>query len=350
MSELWTRLDAPGGASAVLEAMEATPPAAGDHAAQLLRGIAQLEAGDPAAAEADLTAVRDAQPLNPVATLNLSLAKFRNGDAPAAAKLLADAVLFPQRDFLRRALALFWPLRRRTALARTPFGKPPGSSIPHSTDFSRWEKHRGTCGDRARARLAEKLFFAAEDAFQSAHFQTAALLYERAAQVLPVEPLTVASAAHMMLLFGRVEDARALIEPIFEEDAQLLVAPPPEAATPSFIARFAKAFTTSEAGDAQMEPRIAVAHAWILHELGRDREALATLSLVEPAGPDDWNAHFVAAMCWLSLGEEQNYRRLLALALGPYFLDTWEYIVRPFLLQTAAWLATPEADEIARNR
>lgn len=314
----WTRLDA-GESAAVAD--ELKDLADEDSTSIQLRAHARYDSGDWAGAAADWERVLALDEQNPVARNHLALARFRLGDAKGAADLLEGAPLFPQAGFLARFLDLFWPLRGTTGIARTNISEP--GEVPFSAEYARFEAHAEKVAPRLRRKLAGRMMDEGMIEFEKGRFSSARTLFDRAAKVAPdMEDATCASVA-MALIDGEAEEALDRIQPIFAIVLAALEKDPGrvDEVDPHFVSLLGSA----------------------LHGVGRHGEALRVLAHARPAGPDDWGAHFVAAMCWNAIGRRADSRRLLAIALGPFFLPTWETAIRPFVLKTAKWLRTEEA-------
>lgn len=308
----WCRLSR-GEAASVRDSFDSAPlPKTA--AAELLRGLALLDSGDPAAAAEVLRPLHAAKPENLVLRWNLALAFLRIGNHQEAHELLKDAVLFPQHDILRRALETLWPLRRTGDFAVLTFGRQ--SATPHSTDFARYEKCRAQATAGQCRRLGNRLLHAGRVAFERDEFSTATTLFQRAATILPTDPEALTSAVHLLLLHCQPAAARELLAPTVDGGLE----------------KWATGRNPRDLPDVLT----VTAWAWMLHTEGNHRDALAWLSLVEPQGPEDYGSHFVAAVCWMELGEHDKFRQALQFALGPFFLDTWLSFLRPMLLQGIA--------------
>lgn len=86
-------------------------------------------------------------------------------------------------------------------------------------------------------------------------------------------------------------------------------------------------------------PALTAAAAYGWYHLGEFRRALALLATLTPAGPDDWGAYYLGALCLRALGENARAGAALEVALGPFFLDTWELFIQPMFRRALASLA-----------
>jgi len=325
IGQAWQKLDRGEAAAVATELADLSSSA--PEPAILVRGLAYFDAGDSAKAAADFEAVLARDPQNPVASNHLALTKFKTGDASGAAKILQDNPLFPQFGFLERFLHLFWPLRATTGIAVATYGDEKKPAL--SAEFARFEEHRDRVSPRQKKKLAKALMDHCSDDFFGGHYVSARTLAERALAVVPDAEDYILTNCAFALLDGRLQEALEKSEPLFA----------------TILAELTK--------DPSLAPRVPadviMIRAAAMHGLGRHEEALRLISTVAPMGPDDWGSHFFAAMSWHALGNRENARDALKVALGPFFLDTWENQVQPFLLKTRSWLRTEEAATFARE-
>ncbi|MDX2176450.1 MAG: hypothetical protein SF028_08260 [Candidatus Sumerlaeia bacterium] len=319
---LWSRLESDAGSAGQVRAEAA---ALRSPAGRMLEGVAAWDAGDAEGALAAFRAAQQAQPGNLPAARYEALALFGAGDAPAAAKLSATLPPLATGAYLRRFTALYWPLRHRTGLGSTAVEADP-PEVAHSTDYARFTAG-AKCSDTRRRHLAERHLQSGLLAHFKGRYREAEILVGRSWKIFP-ESIDTA-VAHGNLLAARAEEAEALrvLEPAFKEAA-------------------AEVLADADKGIV-FPPDLASAWAAALCGAGRPQEALAALSLITPQGPDDWGAHWVAALCHLALGDEASFRRQFAVATGPYFIDTWELRIRPFSRRVESWLATEDAARAA---
>lgn len=326
IGQAWERLNR-GEATAVVEEL-ATLTESAPEPAILLRGLAHYDNGDSAKAAADFETVLARDPQNPVAANHLALAKFKMGDAPGAAKIFDEAPLFPQFGFLERFLHLFWPLRVTTDIAASVYGEDKKPAM--SAEFARYEAHADRVSNRQKKKLAKALMNECSKDFFNRHYSSARTLARRALTIVPDGEDYIVTNCAFAILDGRTQDALELSEPLFNNVVAELTK------DPSLVRN--------------VPPDVVMIRAAAMHALGKHEEALRLISRVGPMGPDDWGSHFFAAMSWHALGNRENARDALQIALGPFFLDTWENHVLPFVLKTRAWLRSDEANAFARDQ
>ncbi|MBI5154436.1 tetratricopeptide repeat protein, partial [Candidatus Poribacteria bacterium] len=298
VDRLWDSLRAgdPAAVAARLGQSESLEPAT-----LTLRGIARLDSGDPAGAVTDLTLVLRAEPENPVARLNRALAHFHRAEFQSAVADLTAGPIFPNADFVKRFLRTFWPVQFQhpelacavpgggasaevaaPALAR--FGREPISK----SQALRWSGELAAAG----LRLAERRNMAG-----------AARLFVRAQELDPGDSELRMAASWALLHTGHFAEAEQTLAPIFEAS----------------LAEFERSRALES-----LPPQHAISqYAWALHGQGRHDEALAVCATSRPEGPDDFHAHIVAAVVWITLGEREKAEVLLDRALGSFLLDTW---------------------------
>ncbi|MCC6547393.1 hypothetical protein IT570_09520 [Candidatus Sumerlaeota bacterium] len=353
LNSLWLSLD-DGGATGVLAALGSDqdtlqPPAL------LLRGIAHLDSGDAAQAVHDLRAVLAKEPSNPVAPLYLALALFANGETADAALNLPPpgGVIFPQHALLVRFIRIFWPLRFTTTLGlRLLDDDSRAVADPFQSEYDQWVAMRDsvnaerlellekadTVGESARAvgeaikgltsddggghrfirKLGDKYHARAIREYHRGHKALASLLFQRAHELRPRNELYATHFASLQMLHGDAAAGEAALKP--------------------FLLRAIEQFDATRKTDVLPAIDAVIAYAWCLHDLDQQEEALRVLSLITPEGPEDLGAHFLAAVCWLRLGNEANYREAMRECLRHYFIDSWEQIIQPFVVRVQGWL------------
>lgn len=326
IGQAWQKLNRGDAAAVATELADLS--ASAPEPAILLRGLAYFDAGDSAKAAADFEAVLARDPQNPVAASHLALAKFKTGDALGAANIFDAHPLFPQFGFLERFLHLFWPLRATTDIAAATYGEDKKPAL--SADFARFEAHADRVSKRQKKKLAKALMNECSKDFFNRHYVSARTLAQRALAVIPDGEDYIITNCAFAMLDGRTQDALELSEPLFQIVVGELTKDP------------------SLSGNVPAD--VIMIRAAAMHALGKHEEALRLISTVAPMGPDDWGSHFFAAMAWHALGNRENARAAMQIALGPFFLDTWENHVQPFLLKTRSWLRTPEAAAFARDQ
>ncbi len=338
---LWARLEA-GDAAGVAAELGSLP----DDVPVVfltLKGRALLESGDPVSASAVFDKVLERDPENPVAQLFLVLALFEEGnDREAGDLLMRRAILHPHRGFLQRFVRLFWPLRFSSSLGRAPvqqiavdpedpFEKqyhavkgetPPEQEKPTSSESIRQVAREAltTPGRRAARRraLADRYLRRGAREFSRGRLETTRLLFARALELRPRHEVTVAHYAYIQWVLGQPETGLRVLEP--------------------FVRDAVAAYDAHSDPDRLPGPDTLVCYAWCLHELGRFDDALRVLALVQPEGPEDYGAWFLAAVSWLMLGRHEEFAEAFRFASTDFFIDTWEQLLRPFVLRVGTWL------------
>jgi tetratricopeptide (TPR) repeat protein len=141
---------------------------------------------------------------------------------------------------------------------------------------------------------------------------------QRSHEINPHDENALTNLGYLYLLTGRREEALALLDPEMKRRLALYAEKKDEKVLP------------------HME--LLVVYAWAVHEAGRHEEALHLLSAVHPEGPEDLGAHFVAAVCWLMLDRQNEFRQCFRIAMTKYFIDTWEQLMLPFIHRVGAWM------------
>ncbi len=292
-----------------LEACLATEPET--TAGQLLRGIARFDSADWKGALEDFEVVLKAEPENRVAALHCSLAAWKTGDSARALACLKNAHPFPHDGFVRRFLEVFWPLRFEEAELRAfmPVTDPP--EIPLIARAREAPPER-------KASFVAKLMDAAMGAISQEEYGRALALASAAVHLAPENEDCVSIYAALSLQSGRPEQARVACEKYLED----------------LLANY------SDSKVQALLPDSAFISFWAmsLHEAGEHRAALAVLSRVRPEGPEDYRANLVAGLCWMMMGEKNRARECLDVALGAFFLDSWELVVEPFIQRVLGWM------------
>ncbi|MEO8376048.1 MAG: tetratricopeptide repeat protein [Candidatus Sumerlaeota bacterium] len=353
IDQLWTRLEEGRGAEALTELQgmgDALPLPA-----TLLRGIAALDAGDATSALVDLRAVIATDPSNPVAPLYLALALFADGQVKEAANWLPPpgGVVFPQHAFLIRFIRIFWPLRFTGSLGlRLLDGNSEADADPFASEYDRWLAMRDTVNverlellekadtvsESARAvgeavksvtsadggehrfvrTLGDKYHNRALKEYHKGRKAFASMLFQRANELRPHNELYATHFASLRMLQGDAAAGHAALRP--------------------FLLRGVDEFDKTRKAEALPAMDTLIAYAWCLHDLDQQEEALRILSLISPEGPEDLGAHFLAAVCWLRLGDDEKYRTAMQECLRHYFIDSWEQIIQPFVVRIREWL------------
>lgn len=344
IKRLWDRMESQGPAGIPEELADAQ-----GEVAEVLRGLALYHEGAWPQARSSFQNVLAIDPQNPIAALYLVLALFQDGEDKEAGKLLSAIVIFPHQRWLAEFLLTFWPLRFTTSLGMPEDGPAEEEfADPFHTDYIRWQEHAeridaAAMDDPARdgvlndlkmvfgGLVSEKIHFQssarrlgqryadkATACYHAGDRLRALKLFERAHEIRPYNEMLTANLAYVYLLHRKVEESQRILAPFFD----------------SALSRFER--DKNPAGLPQADT--IVCYAWSLHEAGRNDEALRLLSVVLPEGPDDWGSHFVASVCWLMKRDDVKFRHALDMALGPYFIDTWEQILRPFVERVAKWL------------
>lgn len=309
INALWEEMERQGGAATLerLATAGALPPPA-----LLLRGICHLDEGAWRDAREDFDGVLAAQPENNTARLHRALTHFLLGQPRDAARDFRAGPLFPEPRFLRRFLRTFWPVRfEHPEMARA--AQPADVALPAPLSES-------VAGKNAKA-LARNLNRHGVKAYVAKRRAEAAMAFEQAAQLDPSDPEHAMFHAWCLLQQGEGERARAIVEPLME--------------------RALTDYLEERPSGGVAHPHLVCEYAWALHECREHREALALLSTVRPAGPDDYWSHIIAALCWTMLEHEKNADACFDAAFGGFFLETWDQFVEPFLENVIAWLEGP---------
>lgn len=319
-----------------------------------LAAMAHLAAGNAELAEALFSGVLKVEPENPVARSYGALALFQLGRDGDAGKRMEEAPPFPHQRFIRKFLETFWPLTFTTSLGHPMRPEGLSKDDPHAVEFGRWRTHAASIDadllerqgsvmeqvsefvtargrlHRSTRKLAGKydsLGVAAwhrQDVWRSIYF------FERGHTIRPAHEQIATNLAFVQLTAGLSNEAVATLSPVMERN----------------IAAYEVRKNVEELPD----PETVVVFARAKHQSGEHREALALLATVQPEGPEDYGAHIVAALCWLMLGETENFRRALDVALNDYFIDTWEQYLAPFMLGVGRWLAEGGRESELANR
>ncbi len=316
---LFTKLEV-GASAAVARELDSLTPGA-PAVLHTLRARALQEEGRHEDAVEDFRQVLRQDPENPVARQFLVFSLFETGEVEEAGRLLSPEAgpVFPHPGFLLKFLETFWPLRFGTVLgAPRPGFEPPESPADKEESKAEAVLSSEGSGSAGARRAAERLQHKAVRLFRLGEHRTAHRYFYWAARLDPADGLIAAHHGYLCLLTGYAERALEVLEPVVE----------------GLLERFGE---TRKAEDLPL-PDTLVAYAWSLHEMGRHDEALRVLAAVYPEGPDDYAAHFVAAVCWLMLGQHEAMRRTFEVVTGNYFIDTWEQILHAFILHTGNWL------------
>ncbi len=316
---LFTKLEvgAPGAVLRELgELPEDAPPVL-----RTVRARALQEQGRHREAAGEFRLVLQQERDNPLARQFLVFSLFGTGEHREAGRLLQPPAgpVFPHSGFLLKFLETFWPLRFGTAL-----GAPmEGCELPDTPEEKAEREaadlvHSPGPGTPSARRAAGRLQRKAVARFHAGDIRPAHRYFYWAHRLHPEDPMLAAHHGYLCLLTGHAGRALEVLEPVVEGSLE----------------QFNK---TRNASDLPV-PDLLVAYAWSLHDLGHHDEALRVLAAVFPEGPDDYAAHFVAAVCWLMLGQRDAMRRNFDLSVSHYFIDTWEQIIRPFIARTADWL------------
>jgi len=175
--------------------------------------------------------------------------------------------------------------------------------------------------DRARAagassalgrRTARRLQRRAVRAFYARRIPLATQLLEAACELDPEDLEARANLSLCLIHVGRPDEADHLLQPVIQ---RMLENP-----------------------DGPGDPYLLVEWAWLLHERGDHAGALAVLATVRPEGPDDYQSHILAALCWTMLGDRAKADACFDTAFGSFFLDSWEVIIEPYVRRVVAWL------------
>jgi tetratricopeptide (TPR) repeat protein len=286
---------------------------------RLLRGIVRLERGEHAGARKDFDDVLASQPENPLARQYRGLALWHLGELELAADDLAPGTLFPQRDWTRRALRRFWPLRLEHPEILTAGIAPLTDPLPFESEIA---SAQALALPRRRA-LARRLARRGVRAYFAKQLPLAEWCFENACRLDPDDHDAAANTCWVALRIGHADKALALLEPIIAADLE--------------------AYKDKRESHLLPTPGLLTMYAWALHETGQHRGAVALLSTMRPEGPDDYHAHIIAGLSWLALDEAHKAAACLDVALGAYLLDTWQQFVEPYFEKVVLWMRTHAA-------
>jgi tetratricopeptide (TPR) repeat protein len=311
----WARLSA-GAAQNVLEAF-AEDDAPLPEAALQLRALTQWTLGNTEQSLADLEAVLRIDAQNPVALLWKGLALARLGRSKEAAQHLRhEAVLLPHRQWIAHFLRTFWPQRQAMRFTVDL----PDARDPFNCDYKRWKSLALESPDvppgPSERRLADRYHTLAMKKYIQRQVSEAAFLFARAGTVDPTRPDIAVHSSFADLMAGHPERALARTTPLIQQFLQ-----------------------SQDDRDPAPAPELLFVWGWALHEMGDFRQSLLAVSCVHPEGPDDWFGHFLAAVNWLQLGRDDEFREALDLALDRYFIDTWEFLLLPFIERVLLFLS-----------
>ncbi len=301
-------------ARALVDTAELSP------AARTLRGMARYEAGNYADSEADFTAVLELLPDSVVARLHRGLARFRLGNTTGALEDLKSGAFFPEAGFLKRFLRTFWPLRFTTPeLARIEAPEPAPDTVLLNKEYQAWKAAPDSMKPGKRAALAERMSERGVKQFFGKHFGMALELFRRAGEMEPENEIYQNYISSVKLHLGQSKEALAIIEPLVRNrmDKYLETNQPDDLPTSDLLAHW----------------------AFCLHECGQHRAALAVIARVRPEGPEDFNIHLIAALCWMMLDERLKSEAAFDLALGDFFYDSWGMVIEPFTEVVMKWLS-----------
>ena len=288
------------------------------------------------------------QPDNAVAMLHRPLALVQVGrEREAGGLLLRPGVLFPQRAFQHRALAVLWPLRGRAEF-RGLGEDLSGREDPLDADFKRWEsmqseaalfaEHRKpgalvawlTGGASSGSRLAQKYIHQAVDAQLCGDLAWAYRATGRAVRLQPEQLDFQWQHASLGLMIGDRDGGLTPLRKVLEENLTGWEATRDWKHLPS--------------------PEIRTIYALQLLEIGEPEDALRLLGTVTPEGFEDYRSHCIAALCWMALDRPGKAREMLDHGLNRYGLDAWECFLRPFVLRAATVLTrSQEQNEVSQS-
>jgi len=272
-----------------------------DPVVHLCAGCCLLECDDPIGAEPLLQSAAGSQPENALVRQYLALCALMKGDLAGASARIEQAGLAANADFLalfsyevEQRIMPTAPMTDKDApLASQSYGEAIARLAAQATDGPRlsfFAKMR-------RRQVWRKLASLGERAYDNGNFARALAAFE-AAHRCGSEDLIVWLGAGLSSL--RLER--------------------PNSAAQWLAEGFAR----------QPEDAIIASHyADALYRAGRIAEALAVFEKIEPAGPDDFHAHYGCGACLAALGRKREALEQFRIAFERYRLDTLEECLLP---------------------
>lgn len=292
--------------------------------ARLYAGRALLECGDAEAAEPHLIAAAAMQPENARIQQSLALCEFMRGNLARAAERFERTGFRAGSDFLallsyevEKRLAPTPPVVDRdlpdllatstppaadcdgpvrSEIRAQPAAKAARRAARLESRVGRWSRVP-LLGRIVRALASRKLARAGERAYDEGEYAAALALFEAGRRIDPDALITHLGAGLSALHLGRPNHA---------------------------IERLAAGWRRTP-GD----PLLASSYADALYRSGRPDEALAMFERIEPAGPDDFHAHYGRGACLTALGRKQRALEQFRLAFEGYGLDTLDDCLLP---------------------
>jgi Flp pilus assembly protein TadD len=266
----------------------------------LFAGRCLLQCGDLAGAEPLLRSAAEQGPDNVLAQQYLALCELAKGDIEAASARINTVGLAANADFL----ALFsHEIERRLAPTSPATDKdiPPPSESP-ATAIARLEERAGRAGQGLfgkikRRRIVAKIARLGERAYDRSDFGDALAAFEAVRRCCPNDADVLLGVGLSALSLDCPNHA---LQPLADAHAR----------------RPDDGFTASTYANA-------------LCCTGRIAEALAVFESVEPAGPDDFHAHYGRGACLAALGRPQPALEQFRIAFERYRLDAMDDCLIP---------------------
>ena len=272
----------------------------GEAVVRLFAGRCLLQCADPAGAEPLLQAAAGQQPDNVLAQQYLALCELAKDNVEAAAARLNKAGLAANADFL--ALLSGEIERRLAPAAPAPDNEIPPPSETVAAALARLEERAGRAsqgflGKMKRRRIVAKIERLGERAYERGECGDALAAFE-AARRWSAEDADVLLGVGLSAL--SLDCPQRALQPLAEAHAK----------------RPDDGYTASTYANA-------------LYRASRIAEALAVFETVEPAGPDDFHAHYGRGACLAALGRLPGALEQFRVAFERYRLDAMEDCLIP---------------------
>jgi len=290
-----------GQCEGALETTAALAERFADNAVALaLAGRSRLECGDPAGAEPLLASAARSAPENLVAARYLALCRLLRGETESAKDVIESSLRSAGSDFLA---LLSYEISVRLAPVPSEDSQPPPPEPQLAERIARLESQASgapadsLAGRLRRRRIVRKLEKTGEQRYDRGDFAGALAAFEAARRLGSKSRLALLGAGLSALEAGAPHRA---VEHLAEGCARW-------------------------PGDAV----VSSTYGFALLRAGRREEALEVFEKIEPAGPDDFHAHYARAVCLAALGRKTDALEQFRTAFEHYRLDTVEECLVP---------------------